>query len=242
MEPQDDPEQRIRDLERPLEDTARASELSSPPPGGHAYPPPPGPVPPPASSAPYSYGGYGGLGGGPYAGPTPKSSSGSRALWILGAVFVVGVLALVGGIAAFVAHRISQSHIVIQSPTPSISMPPTGPTSSRTKTRTPSSAPSTPSTASGTSGAPAGAPLSISGINEDETLACNDNTVTVSGISNTITITGHCKSLTVSGMKNSVTVDAADTIEASGLNNEVTYHTGTPQVSKSGEGNVVQQG
>jgi hypothetical protein len=66
--------------------------------------------------------------------------------------------------------------------------------------------------------------------------------VTVSGISNTIVITGHCASLTVSGMKNSVTVDAADTIDASGLNNQVTFHSGAPKISKSGVDNVVAQG
>ena len=55
-------------------------------------------------------------------------------------------------------------------------------------------------------------------------------------------IVGHCASLTVSGMKNSVTVDSADTIDTSGLNNQVTFHSGSPQVSKSGEDNVVQQG
>jgi len=58
----------------------------------------------------------------------------------------------------------------------------------------------------------------------------------------TIVITGHCASLTVSGMTNSVTVDAVDTIEASGLNNQVTFHSGSPQITNSGDGNVVHQG
>jgi Protein of unknown function (DUF3060) len=55
-------------------------------------------------------------------------------------------------------------------------------------------------------------------------------------------ISGHCTSLTVSGVQNSVTVDAVDTIEADGFNNQVTYHTGSPRISKSGDSNVVQQG
>jgi Protein of unknown function (DUF3060) len=55
-------------------------------------------------------------------------------------------------------------------------------------------------------------------------------------------ITGHCKSLDVSGVQNKVTVDAVDTIEASGFNNQITYHTGSPSIDKSGDGNVVQQG
>lgn len=89
MNPEDDPEARIRELERPLADVARASELGGSQSGGYTYPP--GPPPPP-----YSY-------GGPFGGPSPRSSSGNRAWWILAAVVVVGVLVLVGGIAAF-AH------------------------------------------------------------------------------------------------------------------------------------------
>jgi hypothetical protein len=57
-----------------------------------------------------------------------------------------------------------------------------------------------------------------------------------------VTITGHCTSLSVSGMQNTVTVDAADSIDASGLNNKVTYHTGNPKISNLGTSNEVQQG
>ena len=61
-------------------------------------------------------------------------------------------------------------------------------------------------------------------------------------MSNTVVITGHCVSLTVSGLNNAITVDAVDAIDASGLNNQVTYHSGSPKISKSGDGNLVQQG
>lgn len=100
MNPEDDPEARIRELERPLADVARASELGGSQSGGYTYPP--GPPPPP-----YSY-------GGPFGGPSPRSSSGNRAWWILAAVVVVGVLVLVGGIAAFSAQRLSQGNSVQQ--------------------------------------------------------------------------------------------------------------------------------
>lgn len=250
MEPQDDPEKRIRDLERPLADTARASELggdySRIPPGSHPYPPPPpGPVPPPSYNAPpaydvppsydapppYSY-------GGPYPPGAPKSGGGNRMWWILGSVIVVGVLALAGGIAAFAANQLSGVRSIINSSTPNTA---TVTTSPRTTTRSPR--PSTRSASPSTSPAPAaGAPLDISGIEENKTVACNDNIVTVSGISNTIVITGHCVSLTVSGAKNSVTVDAVDTIDASGVDNQVTYHAGSPKISNSGIDNVVTQG
>ena len=43
-------------------------------------------------------------------------------------------------------------------------------------------------------------------------------------------------------MQNAITVDAVDSIDASGFNNKVTYHSGTPNISNSGESNVVAQG
>ena len=265
MNAEDDPERRIRELEQPLAETARASELGgTQPAGGYTYPPgppdPPGPAGPPGPSDPYasqwagppippplnpelppvSYGGY----GGPFPGTSPRPPSGNRVWWILGAVFVIGVLVLVGGIAAFAAHRFSRAGSVVVSTPPSISrgttlprtlprQTPNSPVPSGTQAQTPSAGPSTP---------PPGGNLTVAGINENQTIACNDNTVDVSGVSNTVVITGHCTSLTVSGLQNSITVDAVDTIDASGLNNKVTYHTGSPKISKSGAGNVVQQG
>ena len=110
MKSEDDPEARIRELEQPLADTARASEAGvTPPPGKWAAPPParryvPRPVsrctPPPL---PY---------GGSFPGP---SSSGirlaqqPRSWWILAAVFVIGMIALPVAIFAFTAHQVSRS-------------------------------------------------------------------------------------------------------------------------------------
>jgi Protein of unknown function (DUF3060) len=242
MNAEDDPERRIRELEQPLADSARASELgATQPAGGYTYPSGPSgpsgpsdpyaspwagapiPLPPP----PLSY-------GGPFPGTSPQPPSGNRAWWILGAVFLVGVLALVGGIAAFAAHRFSRAGSVVLSTPPSISRGNTLPgTLPRQTPSRPSAGPSTP---------PLGGNLSVAGINENRTIACNDSIVDVSGVSNTVVITGHCTSVSVSGVQNSITVDAVDTIEASGFNNKVTYHTGSPKVSKSGDGNVVQQG
>jgi hypothetical protein len=62
-----------------------------------------------------------------------------------------------------------------------------------------------------------------------------------SGISNTVTITGHCVNVTVSGVENQVTVDTADAISASGFDNRVIYHFGSPAIN-SGGSNVVEQG
>lgn len=234
MKPEDDPEARIRELEQPLADTARASELGEQ--GGYNYPPPPpGPVPPPMPPTvpPPGYG-Y----SSPYPGATPRSSSGMRWFWILAAVGVLGVLVLVGGIAAYAAHQFSHEDLVVPSPTESTSA---SPVPSRTapstgKTRTPSAGPSPSATA------PAGEEITISGINENRTIACNGNVITISGISNTVVLTGHCATVNVSGLQNVVTVDNVDTIEASGLNNKVTYHSGSPKISKNGSGNAVEQG
>ena len=231
MNAEDDPERRIRELEQPLSDAARASELGgAQPAGGYNYQSPPwagAPVPPPPPPGSY--------GGGPFMAPRPPS--GNRAWWILGALFVVGVLALVGGIAAYAAHQFSRAGSVVLSTPPSISRTTTAPRTSpdrrQANAENPSAAPST---------APPGGNLTVAGINENQTIACNDNTVDVSGVSNTVVITGHCTSLTVSGVQNAITVDAVDTIDASGFNNKITYHTGSPKISKSGEGNVVQQG
>jgi hypothetical protein len=262
MKPEDDPEARIRQLEQPLADTARASELggSQPPSdsGYQAYPPPPsGPVPPPPPppppTTPQEYGGdygagYGaGYGGGlqpPFPGATPRSSSGNRVFWILAAVFVVGILVVVGGIAAYAANRVSRSFVTTLSPTESTSpinsspprSTPRSPGPSSTKTRTPSAGPSS------SPAPPSGGTIIVSGINENKSVTCNNSQVSVSGVSNKVVITGHCASLTVAGMQNTITVDAADTIDASGLNNQVTYHSGSPKISKSGDGNVVEQG
>ncbi|OBJ91188.1 hypothetical protein A5639_10745 [Mycolicibacterium conceptionense] len=82
----------------------------------------------------------------------------------------------------------------------------------------------------------------VSGINEHRTIECQDNTVIVSGIQNELEITGHCTAVTVSGVENVIRVEAADTIGVSGFDNRVTYRTGEPEVSKSGQSNVVEQG
>src|SRR5690348_3698053 len=55
MAANEDPEDRIRELERPLAETARASEQGSSQPAGQNYPPGPGGAPPPPPT--WTYGG-----------------------------------------------------------------------------------------------------------------------------------------------------------------------------------------
>jgi hypothetical protein len=230
MKPEDDPEARIRELERPLSETARASEMGSvQTPGGFSYPPGPAVPPPP----PFNYGTS-------FPGRSPRTFNGLRLWIILAAVFVPIVITVVAGIIVNNAgHQFSRG-LTTLSPAPSVS-PSTVPNSlPNTVTQTPGAGPSTAPPSKPLP--PAGGNLSAAGINETQTIACNDSIVNVSGISNTVVITGHCKSLDVSGVQNKVTVDAVDTIEASGFNNQITYHTGSPSIDKSGDGNVVQQG
>jgi hypothetical protein len=228
MKSEDDPEARIRELERPLAETARVSEVGhNQPPPGYPYPPgPPAPPPPP----PFNYGGA-------YPGTSRRSPSPFRALWILAPFLVIGVVALI----SYTAQRHSSGGLVTLSPTPSISptyaAPSTGAIAPQPSTGAPSAASPSPAPLP-----PAGGSLSVAGIKKSQTVTCNESVVDVSGISNNVVIHGHCTSLSVSGVQNSVTVDAVDAIEVSGFNNQITFHTGSPSIDKAGDGNVVQQG
>lgn len=217
MPANDDPEDRIRELERPLADAARASELGGAPPPSGGYPPAPPPPP-----APWTYGAA-------FPGYPQQRRSGNRMWWILGTVVVVGMAALAAGIAVFAGRHLSGVRSIINSP-PSISAT-FGPPTSAPGSRSPSS--DVP---------PQGDELTVTGVNERRTIACNDSVVHVTGASNTVVIAGHCASLSVAGLQNEITVDAVDSIEASGLNNKVTYHSGAPKITNSGVSNVIQRG
>ena len=230
MKSEDDPEARIRELEQPLADTARASEAGiNPPPGKWAAPPaPPGPAyppPPPTFGSPS-----------PWMSPQPPSRN--RVWWILAAFFIIGTIAIPLGFAVFGIHRATHSGMMTLFPSTSTAPTSAAPPASGTQAPVPvtSTSPSQAPTA------PAGATLTISGIKENRTIACNDSAINVSGISNQVVITGHCASLHVSGVQNSITVDAVDSVDVSGFNNQITYHTGSPTIENSGGQNVVQKG
>jgi Protein of unknown function (DUF3060) len=221
MEPHDDPEARIRALEQPLADTARATELGTTPytASSDAYLPPPLP---PQAQGPYPPPGY----GAPWAPPPRKSSAGIP--WVIFGVAAVLFLVIAGAVGFFVVNKSTRAIPNIPGVTiPSIPSIP--------------SMPSVPSVPSMPTTAPPGGQISVAGVGETKTITCNDNDVSVSGVSNTVTITGHCTTVTVSGMQNKVTLDESDQINASGFDNVVTFHSGTPDVN-SGGSNVVQQG
>jgi Protein of unknown function (DUF3060) len=268
VNPEDDPEARIRALEQPLSDQAQASELGGAHYASTDYAPPPAPAytppdystaaygnPPPYGTAPYGTAPYANqtsgmqpdgdqqYGNQPYGQfPSPQKSSGGIPWAVFGIIAVLFVGGLVAGAVVYTTRSgggssVSSGGGSINMPSiPSIDIPsmPSIP-----------AAPGAPKAAPGTdpnviTGTP-GQVVTVSGIDENKMVECNDATVNISGIRNTVNITGHCVKVSVSGVENVITVDAADTIGASGFDNRVTFHSGSPQVDNAGS-NTVQQG
>jgi hypothetical protein len=228
MEPQDDPEARIRALEQPLADNARATELgttTSYTTPNEAYLPPPLPSMPPQAQGPYPPPGY----GTPWAPPPRKSSAGIP--WLVFGIGAVVFMAIAGVVGFLVVNKSTREIPAIPGASiPSVPSRPSMP-----------SMPAVPNMPSEPTAAPPGSQISVAGVGANKTIACDDSYVSVSGVSNTVTITGHCTTVTVSGMQNHVTLDESDEINASGFDNVVTFHSGSPDVN-SGGSNVVQQG
>ncbi len=234
MNTEDDPEARIRELERTLEEQARRAELGLGSSHTDTVPVPPPVHVPPAMPKPAPY-------DAPYPGLPKRSGSRSRGPRII----VVVALAFGATVLTVMIASVSSMFSDFQS---SFQFPAEEPAAGDDNGDIPidivtllpreepppvESAPSVPQP---------GSAVSIAGVGENKSLSCNDNIVTVSGFSNTVVITGHCARLNVSGSDNTVTVDTTDTIIASGFDNRVTYRTGSPHVTKSGVDNVVEQG
>jgi len=248
VNPEDDPEARIRALEQPLSDQAQASELGGASTPAYGNPPPYGTAPygnqtygaQPFGDQQYGNQQYGNQLYGQF--PSPQKSSGGIPWVVFGIIAVLFIGGLVAGAVVYTTRSgggstVSSGGGSIDLPSiPSIDVPsmPSFP-----------AAPGAPSAAPGTdpnviTGTP-GQVVTVSGIDENKTVECNDATVNISGIRNTVNITGHCMKVSVSGVENVITVDAADTIGASGFDNRVTFHSGSPQVDNAGS-NTVQQG
>jgi hypothetical protein len=239
MKSEDDPEARIRELEQPLAEAARASEAASnqspskwAPPSGPPTPPPPGlpPSPGPFMPTPLPLP-YSDSFSSPRTGMLPRG----QIRWIMLAVFVVGMICLPLVIFHFSAQQVSRSGLPSMLPLPDFSS--SSPAPSGMMPRTSAGAPSTSLTS-----APVGGSLSVAGINEIRTVVCRDSKISVSGVGNEVLITGHCANLSISGVRNKITVEATETIQASGFNNDITYRTGTPHIETSGTGNLVRKG
>jgi hypothetical protein len=241
MDPQDDPEARIRQLEQGLADVANASELGGSGAGTTMPAPPPTYVPPPSGSTTPMYmpppTGYGPPPVDPYAAPpfsypqVPRRVSMSTGFGALPLVIAAVVLAVMVGIGAvvFFSIRSAMPNGIPTIPSmPSISIP-----------SIPSAGP--PSEPAGPTTPAPGSTQTVSGMGQNKTLVCNDSPISVSGVKNTLTITGHCTKVEVSGMQNQITLETSDVIGASGFENVITYHSGSPEINAMGD-NVVQQG
>lgn len=247
MNPQDDPEARIR----ALEPTELGTEHASPAGHGHLAPPPP-PTQPWSAQQPYAPPQYGQspYGADPYAtgyaAPYPSGPSGSGFRpWMAIAPIAVVLLLFAGGAAAFFMYSntsvpelpgISGGGDVLtdSSVAPVAPVPPSLPTIITIPTDI--AAPPSDSVPE------PGSTVTISGIGVNRSVVCNDNIVIISGANNTVAITGHCTALTVSGFENVITAESAQEIAVSGFDNSVTYRSGEPGVSQSGNGNSVTRG
>jgi hypothetical protein len=161
------------------------------------------------------------LGGGPF---NPiRSSSGFRFGWLFFAIFAFVAISVIGGVVA-VFYNVSHTISTVESNFPSFTGLPS----------TPGDSSSDPITA--------GNDVDVAGSGKTVSLVCDGGSVSILGTTNTVDITGHCAKVTVSGVKNKITVESADAIETSGMTNTVTYHSGSPQINKSGLDNSVEQG
>ncbi|MGE2832596.1 DUF3060 domain-containing protein [Mycobacterium sp. SMC-4] len=193
MEPDADPEARIRDLERPLAERAHVSELG------------------------YS----------PYHAPPQRvvhKNSRAAAAWLIPSV--VGVVVVTAAIAAIVFFTSRTAGFPTPAPPPGIA----------------GGGGSVLESGEQVVVVGPGAVTSLGGVQTRRTVQCDGGTVSVSGVGNVIDVLGPCTAVVVSGVENVLTVDTAQSINASGFDNRVTYRSGTPEVSTSGSGNVVEPG
>ncbi len=241
MSRDDDPEARIRELERAMNEQARASELTEP---GQQWstrahtirqPQParsnrPQPTPPR---------------------PVVLSPSMATSRRLLFATVILAVLAgpVIAGIV-FVANITGKKHPTFlppssgQQPSVSVAVPsPAQPGDESSVVVNGTTVMSGPGLVElpPQPGDPT-KPIRVAGVRGTRTLACYDQPVNISGVSNSVTITGHCTTVEVSGIENTVIVDSADKIVASGMDNHVTYHFGTPDIPDPGRSNTVSRG
>jgi hypothetical protein len=212
----DDPDQRIRELERQLAD-AKGGPRENVPSGdevgptevpGTMPPPPPGMlVPAPPSMSPPNYN------------LLRRQMDRRRRFGSIWLVFVVPGILLVA-VLVFHPYRVEMHS------TPSISWSGTEPTPDL----------------SGAETVGPGGNLTAEPSNGTATFVCDRGDMTVGGNTNSVYLAGHCAHLTVKGSHNKVVVDAADAIDIDGSGNQVIYHSGTPQISVGGSGNMVKKG
>ncbi|CAN3127250.1 DUF3060 domain-containing protein [Mycobacterium sp. smrl_JER01] len=248
MEPFGDPEARIRDLERPLADRARASELGTGPSEGVS--PPTVPVPPqhhgppsqPYGSPSQPYGSPRQPYGSPYYAPPQRvvrKPSHTVATWL---VPIAVVTVLVVGVAGAVMFLNFGEQPVPRpaAPTAGRGEPPVvgggGPLEGPPRVGVDSPVDSTEKVVT----VQAGGSVSLGGVSTERIVFCDGGAVNISGMRNDVRVQGACTSVIVSGIENTVTLDSADIISASGVDNRVSYRSGNPETSTSGFGNIIE--
>ncbi|EKF24992.1 hypothetical protein C731_0975 [Mycolicibacterium hassiacum DSM 44199] len=241
MASEDDPEERIRYLERA---TQRARELGVDQTSGEW--PSADALPPPVEGYPSSY-----PTGGHYSPPSSRTVLPVTIVVAVVSVVILGVLgagtlvwwafrgASLDGVAGGGGHVDFPEGPSFRTlpPLPSFGPIPEPP-SFPTRTPLPSINP-TPEPPAVIEGLP-GFQIRVSGVGNVRRIVCDDTIVSVSGVGNTVTIAGHCRRVVVPGADNEVTVDSTDVIDASGFDNRVLYHTGDPHINQSGT-NVVER-
>ena len=212
----DDPEKRIRELERRLAD-AKGGPRENVPAGdemGFAQAPGMMPPPPPGTRA----GRPPGVGVPSYDVLRRQMNRRHRfsSFWL---VFLVpGIMAL--------ALLVFQPWKVEKHATPSVSWSGTGPS---------------PDLSSALTVGPGGN-LTQEPSGATFTVVCDQAELTIAGNGNSAYVAGHCAHLIVTGSHNKVIADNADAIDTDGSRNQVIYHAGAPRISVGGSGNVVQKG
>jgi hypothetical protein len=232
MEPEGDPEARIRDLERRLGDAAEKSELGV---GAHGssygYVPSPSGAYPPPPTAPWEA---------PPPPLLPMSSTGHSRTIVIPVVIAVLAFVIAGGVSLYLftmgASNPGNGTQIAGGGADLSDSPPEGSSAGGGKTQVPSREATVPDLP-----AP-GSHLTVAGVGQHRTIACNETTLSISGMENTVTVTGHCISVSVSGMDNAVAVDSAESIVVSGFDNRIVFHTGEPKTSSSGRGNTIDRG
>ena len=195
MGQQDDPEERIRQLEQSAASYGAVELGGQQNSGGSGYtptsqlPPPPnyGNPPPPGYGTPPSY-------GNPYQPPfgthyTPIEKKGAPVGLIVGLLAVVLII-VGGGIAAFV-WNVSSTVEEVAGGGGRVDRPGDGPTYSPPSIVIPSipKIPGIPGGGADETATPGGQ-LSVSGIDETKTVACNEANISVSGVNNTVDADG----------------------------------------------------
>ena len=81
--------------------------------------------------------------------------------------------------------------------------------------------------------------VGVTGSNVTKDFAVSGQDVAVYGSGNTLTFTGDTHGLSVTGSDNHIQVENADMVNVAGQNNQVTYSGTKPEITKAGEGNLV---